>query len=901
MYGILAFVLGADAFAPTDSTWLGVEPTRVFRDDRRRQLELAHLPAWVEFAAGEGRGWTARFDQRTGTVRRMWGTGIPLGRVRTAEEAESAVRRLLAHHSGLSGVSDAELRLRSARFEPVVDSWYVEFDRLVAGVPIWGGGVSARFRGERLVMMRLNTYPEGKVGQAELSAEEAEIEAQLQGPAALGEHTDVSSRLVVLPLDVPGGVDLRLTWEVHSRTEAPLGRWVSFVDAGTGALVNTHNEIRFLTGTVSGTHPVRTLDGEEESTPLPLVEVVGESTAYANGAGAYTVDGDSATTMLRGDYLTVFNASGIDATLEFSEPDPVWDSASASVAEIASYAFVHHVKDWGALIAPEVRMSTAGLTSTVNSTRYTCNAYYDGNLTFFAAGDGCNNTGQIADVNYHEWGHGFHAYAASLGSGGVDGSVGEGAGDVVSIIQTGDSTIAPYFQTNGSGIRDVSRNRSYPDDVTGETHTDGLIFAGAVWDVWEELLTTYGEERSDRGTAWTVVSRLLAGALKGGPTLDTTYEEFVLADDDDGDLTNGTPHLCEIAAGFAPHGLGPLADEDAGSVVLDHVSLLNQPDGSAVTVQGEIVNLLAQCRSFSLDEATLQYSLDAGGSWSTVAALLDGTTITATFPPLPEGSIVSYFLSAKGSAGEAASAPTHGEIAPYTFYVGELDELWCTNLADEAEFTHELVAGEDKEGADDWAHGAPGGQAGDPEDGFTGRRVWGNDLGGDGYNGEYQAKIHNRLTSPAIAADAPEVIIQYRRWLGVEDGYYDQARVLANGEVLWNNFTTNEQVGDQNTQDDEWMLATHRAVPQAGTLTLAWEIESDAGFESGGWNLDDICVYAPVVRADVETGEDTGDENVQEPPPLDLSSDCGCAAQSGADAALAAGMALLALAARRRP
>jgi hypothetical protein len=900
MHGILAIVAAAEAFAPTADTWIGVEPNRTWRADARRQLQLTHQPAWAEFVGGEGRGWRARFDQRVGTPHRMWGPGIAVGRLASEADAERAVRRFLSRNPDLAGVPARDLVLRSASQDAATDTWYVNFDRLVGGAPVWRGGVTARIRGERLVMLGIDTYPGAEVGRAELSAEEAEREAQLQGPAAMAEHRDVSARLVALPTDVPGGVELRLVWEVRSRTDEPLGAWVSFVDAGTGELVTTYNEIRFLTGTVSGTHPLRTLDGQEETTRLPLVEVTGEGVSWADEDGVYEVEGTTATTMLRGSYLTVTNASGAEGVLTLDPPDGVWDTPTASLAEIASYAFVHQVKSWSWNVAPEIRMSSVAIRSSVNSTRYSCNAYYDGNLNFFAAADGCNNTGQIADVNYHEWGHGFHLYAASLGGGQVDGSVGEGVGDAVAFLLTADSTIAPYFMTDGSGIRDVARNRVYPDDVVGEVHTDGLIFGGAVWDVWDELLTTYGEERADRGEAWAVTSRLLAHALKGGPALDTSYEEFVLADDDDGDLSNGTPHLCEIASGFAKHGLGPLAD-GAGAILVDHTALTNQAPGVDLAVEGTVANLLEQCQPFSLASAEVRYSVDGGENWETAAGTVNGSSFRATLPPMTDGTIVSYYVSATGSDGEAAFAPTQGRIAPYTFYVGELTEVWCSTLTDDAGFTHELISGEAREGADDWAHGAPEGQAGDPESGFTGRRVWGNDLGGDGYNGEYQARIHNRLTSPPIPTTSEELIVQYRRWLGVEDGYYDQARVLDGTGVIWANHATNEQIGDENTADDEWMLATHRAHSLDGALTIAFEIESDEGFESGGWNIDDICVYAPVPPLDTpDTGDEGPDDEGGKVDTIDASTECGCASGNPAGSGVVALAAALWLSTRRR-
>ena len=61
-----------------------------------------------------------------------------------------------------------------------------------------------------------------------------------------------------------------------------------------------------------------------------------------------------------------------------------------------------------------------------------CNAYYDGTLNFFLSGRDCNNTGRIADVSYHEWGHGFHYY--NLLSGDYDGAISEGLSDTIAFL-----------------------------------------------------------------------------------------------------------------------------------------------------------------------------------------------------------------------------------------------------------------------------------------------------------------------------------------------------------------------------------------------------------------------------------------------------------------------------------
>ena len=64
------------------------------------------------------------------------------------------------------------------------------------------------------------------------------------------------------------------------------------------------------------------------------------------------------------------------------------------------------------------------------------------------------------------------------------------------------------------------------------------------------------EHGFDEGTART--EDIFSGLLRGGPDVASSYDEAILADDDDGDLANGTPNECAIVEAFGNHGLGPL-------------------------------------------------------------------------------------------------------------------------------------------------------------------------------------------------------------------------------------------------------------------------------------------------------------------------------------------------------
>ncbi|MDP2307468.1 MAG: M36 family metallopeptidase, partial [Pseudomonadota bacterium] len=837
----------AFGFAPSDDVWIGIEPNRTFHVHDYRQAQLRSAPAWAAFVEGEGFGWQARFDERTGTARRAWGPGIDLGALQSSKDVDGALRRFFTRNPDLIGVPQEQLRIKSANHVARLDTWYVDYERIVAGAPIWRGGVTARVVQGQLLLLGVETYPElNGVEPATLDAKGAILAAERDGPAAMAPHTEESARLVILPEDVDGAVRYRLTWEVRSRTAAPVGKWVSHVDARSGELVNVYNEVRFLDGTLYGTHDTRTVDGSFSTSGMPLVTLTGSvsGTTVSTGAdGTFTVDGaEGWSSRLRGSYVTVRNEGGSDGAFSFNgDSAPVLTSDAADIAEIDSYVFLHHVRDWGLLYAPEVDVVTAPLTSFVNL-ESTCNAYYDGNVNFYRAGDGCNNTGRIADVNYHEWGHGFHYY--SLESGDFDGSISEGIGDVVASLQTLDPTIAPYFATNGGAIRELETDYSYPDDVTGEVHQDGLIFAGAMWDLYLALSETYGEAIGVKGTAWAVASQLLADGIKGGPTIDESFDEIMLADDDNRDLSDGTPHQCEIIDAFGRHGLGPSGG--GGSLLsLEHSAVGNQPSGATIPVAGDVRNLTPACVTFTIETVEAVYSTDGGASWDTAPLGVAGEAFDGELPGFAAGTVVEYYLKASADDGTDVSLPAGGKIAPYTFYVGAVEELYCESFDDgDGGYTHELLDGDDQRGADDWAFGSPDGYSDDPTEAFTGRSVWGNDLGGGQYNGAYQASIVNRLSSvPIDVTGSSQVVVQYRRWLNVEDGAYDDARVYVGDDVVWSNYGTGERDGTAHTADREWMLHTLLVDTDGETLTLGWEIASDGGLEFGGWNIDDVCVY----------------------------------------------------------
>jgi MYXO-CTERM domain-containing protein len=838
----LSLSLSAHAFAPTETPGVALEPQRIWWRHDETQGRLLTSPQWRAFQESDGRGWQARFDEGTGVPRWLWGRGIPMSTSSPQQLADQLVP-LLERHAGLLGFEAGTLSLRSARYSERYDTWYVELDTLREGLPTYRGGISARVKGGNLVMLKVMTAPDAPVrGDSLLSAEQAIVAAIAAGPAPRAVHSEQSAVPMLLERRDQRGMYLQRTFMVRSRTGSPPGIWVSFVDAGTGELLNVHNEVRFIAGTLQGRHHERHPASALVDSPLPFAIVDGQFDSDVTDIdGDYNVTaGTVYETTLNGDYVDVTNYALTDGFLSDNDPDLLWTTADASQSEIDTYKFIHDVKAWGDDVEPSVASVSyyGGQLTAVVDINQNCNAYYDGlSVNFFVAGSGCNNTGEIADVVYHEWGHGFHLM--SLLAGTFDGSLSEGASDVVAFFQTGDNYIAPYFGTNGAAIRDVAPDMVYPQDFVNNSyyvHYNGLIFGGAMWDLLDLLQDDLGNTAGQD-----VAESIFAGLLKGGPEIPDSYFEALLADDDDNTLDNGTPHQCQLDEAFARHGLASVTV--SGGFLTSHTPLSLEPEGVAVEVDVELLSV--GCQPTDPDSGTVHYRVD-GGNWQTVPASVSGTHVIGDIPAQALGTFVEYWVDGEDENGDAFQAPSTGEVAPFSFFVGDVIEVHCDDFeSDDGGYSHELVSGEEGDGADDWQWGEPAGQGGDPAAAFSGDNVWGNDLGLEGYNGLYQAEKVNRLFSPAIdTLWYTDVFLHYQRWLHIEDSTYDQGVITANGVEVWRNY---QGAGDDQHLDGQWVA---HAVDLQGEgdqtlLEVGFELHSDGGLEFGGWTVDDVCVYAP--------------------------------------------------------
>ncbi|MDP6601803.1 MAG: hypothetical protein QGH76_05850, partial [Phycisphaerales bacterium] len=344
-----------------------------------------------------------------------------------------------------------------------------------------------------------------------------------------------------------------------------------FVDARNGTIL--HEENRILHADITGNVGGMATEGSgadvcenESHAGLPYATVSGGgASTYADASGDYvlSISGSSATVTsgLNGHYFNVNNQAGGDSTLSQNVSAPgmanfVHNSANSSEyyrAEVNAYLHANIVRDFVLDYNPSYPQIANETSFPVNvNISDTCNAYYDySSINFYSAGGGCSNTA-FSVVVHHEYGH--HLVATG-GSG--QGAYGEGMGDVMGVLITGDAELARGFFSDdcNNGIRTADNSHQYP--CSGGIHDCGQLISGCVWDTRQALMATEPTDYSD------IISNLAVNSIlmHSGTSIDPTITlDFLTLDDDDGDLDNGTPHYDEIIAGFGAHNMDEIPE-----------------------------------------------------------------------------------------------------------------------------------------------------------------------------------------------------------------------------------------------------------------------------------------------------------------------------------------------------
>src|SRR6185295_7010238 len=272
----------------------------------------------------------------------------------------------------------------------------------------------------------------------------------------------------------------------------------------------------------------------------------------------------------------------------------------------SAFYWVNRAKEFSRGWLPSLSWLGQKLSANVNGSPL-CNAFWNGStLNFFQALAPCRNTGELPGVVIHEFGHGLdsndgNGTPAELGTG-------ESNGDVLAALMLHTSCLGEGFhatECSGSGdacigctgVRDIDfahhvsntkhtvgnftqplcpTSSDYRGPCGREGHCESIIPSETVWDFVNRELPNPGG-----AAAWNLMERLWflsrptatqsftcntnqATWNANGCNIGSLWKVLRAADDDDGNLANGTPHGTALFSVFLDHGISCFTDPGTG-------------------------------------------------------------------------------------------------------------------------------------------------------------------------------------------------------------------------------------------------------------------------------------------------------------------------------------------------
>lgn len=527
----------------------------------------------------------------------------------------------------------------------------VHAQRVFNGIPVRDSWIKVTFNSGNLVLVGTQNWGALSIPTLPtLSPQQAEDAiASFVSEVPIGFRK--APELTILPVSKGGaelsqvplgdGLSYRLVWVVSPIFgNRDRGTWEGLVDANTSEVLAFEDKNQYTRQVKGGIFPVSNdgaspngiPDGVEQlGFPMPFAKILGTD-LVTNSEGMVAGAPSTYATDLSGPYVRIADSCGpIDEETTCGNLDlagsgghdcttPSGHSAGDThAARTGFYELNRQIEGWRnrlPALATAQPWLHSQLTSNMNIND-TCNAFWNGSsVNFYREGGGCGNTGEIAAVFDHEWGHG-------LDDNGTDGSIsspGEAIADIYGILRLTDSCFGRGFFLSGtcggygdtcstcSGVREADYAKHdcpMPYDITWinqvgdpvptpcnpltasggcvgfvgvqtgpcgrETHCEGTVPAQAVYDLFARDLQGFGGLTNyGFNTALEITTRLVAIAADnlanwyacaqgaGGCGTMTGYNMFLAADDDDGNLANGTPHMQAIFNAFNRHGIACL-------------------------------------------------------------------------------------------------------------------------------------------------------------------------------------------------------------------------------------------------------------------------------------------------------------------------------------------------------
>ncbi len=634
---------------------------------------LPNKPAWdarISRAAAKDEPLVVFVEPRTG-VPSNWimrqplipGSGLgnsvtleSLGRAlgRQVEQVDAAlvadvVRRFVERNRDALGVDTSQLSaLKATQVDP--DLWQISGTQEVGGIPVRHAVFAASISHGNLVTLGFEAWSDVSARLVPVVPYEKAFEmafAGIGGRAAVDEILQAPT-LVLVPYapaqyqdgerfagPVGRGLAHRLAWSLVFSRPPEQARWEVLLDAQTGEQLAFSDTNHYAAQQIKGgVYPLSNTEQCPDFTrcgsmqagyPMPWANTgLASPNNYTNSAGIFDFTSGTATTSLNGKYFRMSDSCGTASASASGSIDlggtngqhdcttPGSGGAGNTPASRAGFYELNKLGEQARGWLPSNTWLQGQVTSNMNLNQ-TCNAFWNGStVNFYRSGGGCRNTGEIAAIFDHEWGHGLDDNDAN---GSITAS-GEAYADIASIYrlnascvgygffqtvnngcgQTADGTGyntnealtgASYCATDCSGVRDTDYAKHSPATpatalgfvctqcTTGsggvcgrQTHCSAAPVRQMAWDLVKRDLAAAPFSMDDQ-TALITATRLFyqgsgsiaswhsctCGSTSTGCGATNGYMAWITADDDNGNLNDGTPHMTAIYNAYNRHGI----------------------------------------------------------------------------------------------------------------------------------------------------------------------------------------------------------------------------------------------------------------------------------------------------------------------------------------------------------
>ena len=628
---------------------------------------LPNRPEWVSFLAGNGRH--GFVDPRSGAATSLIearplipGNGLgnrvdlsdlsqrigrPVARVDRSVVAD-AVLAAAVERRALLGIDTSQLGPPRAD-QVTEDLWQVSVPQVYRGVAVRYGRLAATISHGNMVVIGTETWGDvrGLSTRPRVSADEAMAVAYdyLGGASALDELVRAPA-LEILPTAPPehqrgegfggpigAGYRHRLVWTWTFRRAPEEATWEVIVDAHDGELLSFQDANHYITQSITGgVYPITsteicptagTCGTMQSGWPMPWADTgLAAPNNFTNSAGLFDWTSGTTNTTLNGRFVRILDSCGSISNSSSTgsiglggsngQHDCTTGGGSAGNTAASRTAFyeVNKLSEQARGWLPGNSWLQNRLTANVNLNN-TCNAFWNGStINFYRSGGGCRNTGELAGVFDHEWGHGLDHNDTN----GTLSSSSEAYADIAAIYrlqdscvghgffwtsdrgcgQTADGTgfnaneanVGSHCATNCSGVRDADWARhadNTPDTALGfvcnscssgtgpcgrQVHCSAAPTRQAAWDLVARDLVG-SPFNLDSQTAFLIGNKLFyqgsgnvgswhactCGSSSSGCGSTNGYMQWLAVDDDNGNLSDGTPHMTAIFNAFNRHGI----------------------------------------------------------------------------------------------------------------------------------------------------------------------------------------------------------------------------------------------------------------------------------------------------------------------------------------------------------